>query len=416
MEVRLKTGNKKKVVESAPSSESDSPIEPIRINDIFKYYDFEPTSIGDKQVAEIIRQGKKNRMQTIIDRLNRSLPQIAQFFPNFSPLEYYIAFDECQNDPETLILQSTDKEFLKKIHESAIERKSLLDPKKRKKKEKELEKERMKELNEEEESGESDDNDQSPIIYSDTDFIKHKPHKRHDLSKKIDLPVPKGIDPKDWRKWSTIHQASYLAGMNNPNTYFYRNLPPGEKQKNGAWSKEEKKLFLNRLEEMREHGNTKSQWGIFSQAIPGRVGYQCANYYRKLVMDKEIEDPAYYVDEEGVLRHRKISGEPRNNSKYMPKKEKGEKPLSLYERKAKKNPFKNVIDNITKEEIKVPAMSPDGYVLDYNTWLSIIKGKLDNPYTRAHIKTKRELVILTTKNIDQYRDKIKNITFDEQQS
>ena len=41
---------------------------------------------------------------------------------------------------------------------------------------------------------------------------------------------------------------------------------------------------------MKEKYGEIYQWGIFSQAIPGRVGYQCANYYRKLIDNGEIID------------------------------------------------------------------------------------------------------------------------------
>lgn len=40
--------------------------------------------------------------------------------------------------------------------------------------------------------------------------------------------------------------------------------------------KAEKKLFFDRMKEVGVNG----QWGIFSMAIPGRVGYQCSNFYR----------------------------------------------------------------------------------------------------------------------------------------
>ncbi|KAJ2795474.1 hypothetical protein H4R21_005096, partial [Coemansia helicoidea] len=41
------------------------------------------------------------------------------------------------------------------------------------------------------------------------------------------------------------------------------------------------------------------QWGIFSMTIPGRVGYQCSNYYRYLVENRLLHDPNYVLDEKG---------------------------------------------------------------------------------------------------------------------
>lgn len=35
--------------------------------------------------------------------------------------------------------------------------------------------------------------------------------------------------------------------------------------------------------------------------IPGRVGYQCSNFYRQLIKDGEIKDDNYRVNKEGKL-------------------------------------------------------------------------------------------------------------------
>ena len=125
-------------------------------------------------------------------------------------------------------------------------------------------------------------------------------------------------------------------------------------------------------------------------------------------MNKEIEDPSYFTDEDGILRHRKVVNEEGGYGKKKRAQKDEEPQLSLYEKRSQQNPLKNAIDYITKEEIKVPAMSPDGYVLDYNTWLNIIVKDAKNPFTMAHIN-KRQLVILNTENFDEYRDKIKNL-------
>lgn len=60
----------------------------------------------------------------------------------------------------------------------------------------------------------------------------------------------------------------------------------------------------------------------------------------------------------------------------------------------------------------MPALSPDGYLLDYNTWLKFITKNAKDPFTQNHIN-KRQLIILTKENIDEYRDKIKNLQFEE---
>ncbi len=70
--------------------------------------------------------------------------------------------------------------------------------------------------------------------------------------------------------WSEARIRAYKSLKKNPNTYFYRFNVVGETQRNGPWSKEEDELFMKRLGEFGADG----QWGIFSMAIPGRVGYQ----------------------------------------------------------------------------------------------------------------------------------------------
>lgn len=35
--------------------------------------------------------------------------------------------------------------------------------------------------------------------------------------------------------------------------------------------------------------------------IPGRVGYQCSNYYRQLIREGVIIDDNYYIDEKDKL-------------------------------------------------------------------------------------------------------------------
>ena len=58
------------------------------------------------------------------------------------------------------------------------------------------------------------------------------------------------------------------------------------------------KLFFKRKKEMGVDG----EWGIFSMAIPGRVGYQCCNFYRRMIEAGEVVDPAYVLDENGKAK------------------------------------------------------------------------------------------------------------------
>ena len=87
----------------------------------------------------------------------------------------------------------------------------------------------------------------------------------------------------------------------NPNAYYYRFNAPGEAQRNGQWSKAEEKEFFERMKQV----PVNSQWGIFSMTIPGRVGYQCSNFYRFLIKQGRIKDDNYFYDSKGKLCYRR---------------------------------------------------------------------------------------------------------------
>lgn len=108
------------------------------------------------------------------------------------------------------------------------------------------------------------------------------------------------VDPeKAFEGWSQARIRAYQMIDQNPNSYYYRFNAPGEVQRKGQWSEEERKLFFKRLEEVGANG----QWGIFAMKIPGRVGYQCSNFYRLLVETGEINDPNYVLDEKGKAHY-----------------------------------------------------------------------------------------------------------------
>lgn len=80
--------------------------------------------------------------------------------------------------------------------------------------------------------------------------------------------------------WSEARIRAYQMIEQNPNSYYYRFNAPGEEQRKGAWSDQERELFFKRLQEFGANG----QWGIFSMAIPGRVGYQASDKKQSLVL------------------------------------------------------------------------------------------------------------------------------------
>ena len=107
-----------------------------------------------------------------------------------------------------------------------------------------------------------------------------------------------------WDGWSPIRRESFMQIIKNPNTFFYRNRPPGDPQKYGPFTAEEESQFLERLKYFREELNINDGlWGLFSVPIKGRVGYQCSNFYRLLIKNKKVEDDRYEVQEDGKLKY-----------------------------------------------------------------------------------------------------------------
>ncbi len=275
-------------------------------------------------------------------------------------------------------------------------------------------------------------------------------HSRFKVDEGLEM-LQKGQDPAQvFEGWSQARIKAFKQIDKKPNAYYYRFNAPGEKQGSGAWSQQEKDLFFKRLEEVGADG----QWGIFSMAIPGRVGYQCSNFYRHLIKTGEIVDPNYTIDEKGELRYlfgKKDGGEgvvrsfartgqaaaeregdigPRKKRKVAgPKKapivkkktdddcEGGDKDDSgtfvSFSKSVKspyvsvENPLQGYIDPITLQEIVKPAISPYGHVAGYDTWIRCLGQEPKNicPFTKQPL-SKRELVVLTFDNIEEYRSKI----------
>lgn len=121
--------------------------------------------------------------------------------------------------------------------------------------------------------------------------------------------------PADYDSWTDCKKQSWDQLQVNPNAFFYRHVLPNEKRKNGPWSEEEKMLFIAAL---RKQPVENTHWGLFARNIPGRVGYQCNAFYKKLVASGELQQlapdinitlpPPKAVDENGkpVIRKRKL--------------------------------------------------------------------------------------------------------------
>ncbi|KAI9497201.1 hypothetical protein BDB00DRAFT_805401 [Zychaea mexicana] len=75
-----------------------------------------------------------------------------------------------------------------------------------------------------------------------------------------------------------------LMFKKNPNAYFYRHTEPDVEQWVTEWTEEEKNLFL---ETAKKYG-CGDKWGLFSTYIPHRVGYQCSNFYRSVILPEGL--------------------------------------------------------------------------------------------------------------------------------
>lgn len=143
-----------------------------------------------------------------------------------------------------------------------------------------------------ESDGAEDDYDTDGAGGDDYATRTHKKKKQITVKKlKLDDAIAQG----SMEGWSTARIRAWNLRHENPNAYYYRFNHPGEVQRNGKWTEEEREVFLARMQEVGVNG----QWGIFAKEIYGRVGYQCANFYRQMIENAEIEDPRYVIDENG---------------------------------------------------------------------------------------------------------------------
>ena len=413
---------------------SDSPplpqVEPITVEEIIKYYndDYYTTNAA---INQNILANKKRQFEVRLKQLNKVLPELVSKWEVPSPLYYYVAYSEKDMNTDELILGIEDTSFQEHVTELAekrikeagkpLTRKARLELQKKVEEEHEKEEQKTND-DEEEDSTDPSDEDYQATSYSTYDEAPSRRSsnvKRARKPQRCTLPCPPEVNKEEWDTWSDAHKQSYVKQKENPNTYLYRNLPPGETQRNGPWTPEEHRLFLKRLHEIREQGISEGKWGIFSMKIPGRVGYQCANYYRKLLQTGKVHDEFYRKDPDGTLHFKDRKSYHKKNYKGEETKvsstdtedeEPQEKPtFGMYEKMALQNPLKKKEDDfITGEPIRVPTISPDGTVLDYNTWLKILTTTKQDPFTLRHIN-KRQLVILTKENYDDYKGKIKNM-------
>jgi hypothetical protein len=396
----------------------------IKLSDLQALID--RSSISDSpSVQQYCRDHATFRLKHIVKRINAGMREIRALWPDVTPIEIYVAFEMCGESIEDLIESIEAPGFRDRVRSSAT---SATVPD---------EGERQERESDGEEERESDDEE---FVYAGTMEWSRK-------GVPPDSSRPDDVPEAEWALWSNAKKMSCIQAAAFPNAYYYRHLPPGEVRRNGGWTEEEKALFLKRMKEMRGNADTFGHdWGVFSMAIPGRVGYQCSSFYRKLITEGELKDSRYILDSQGKLHHtsRVRDGKISTYRKGVIKVKKrappvvtagplevkdirrltlirGSEPrgqgtkeemLGRYEMWATQNPIPGAVDMITGEVMRVPALSPDGYVLDYKTWLGSLAEKPVNPFTQLPLR-KRQLVVLTTENYQTYAGDIVNLGTNE---
>merc|ERR1712154_22866 len=108
-------------------------------------------------------------------------------------------------------------------------------------------------------------------------------------------------DTENFEGWSAARVQAWKNKEVNPNAYYYRFNDPGESQKNGRIGMDEHKIFMERVMEC----GVNVHWGTFSMKIPGRVGYQCSNYWRQMLKDEWVKDPNYLIRADRSLSYKR---------------------------------------------------------------------------------------------------------------
>ena len=119
--------------------------------------------------------------------------------------------------------------------------------------------------------------------YAEVDNSIQEPKRENDR--------PYEIADITWSTWSSKQKTSYLKLRTQQNSYFDRHVSPGITMKMGPFTSEEKRIFMIQIQQRRAIQNAFpiSDWGLFAQSIPGRVGYQCANFFRLLQKNGEFQ-------------------------------------------------------------------------------------------------------------------------------
>eukprot|EP00941_MAST-03F_sp_MAST-3F-sp1_P001041 g1041.t1 len=109
------------------------------------------------------------------------------------------------------------------------------------------------------------------------------------------LPLPSARLPLGYHTWTERRKNAWNNISNDPNAYYFRYCPPGEKVRPPKWTENESLYFLSLLHthppwdplvvctEVKDSvRDASASWGLFALHLPGRTGKQCEQYYLKL--------------------------------------------------------------------------------------------------------------------------------------
>ncbi|CAI2173069.1 2238_t:CDS:2 [Funneliformis geosporum] len=208
------------------------------------------------------------------------------------------------------------------------------------------------------------------------------------------------------------------------NEYYYRFVGDGESFcADREWKDEERQLLLTEIRRYCDNmavGDNKEgintfPFGLVARNIPNRTGFQCQYEYNQLVTSGHITEfdecpvQSLRVNYDKLVKSLASNGQMKRARKFS-----GQSQVDSWVKKPVNgpnpwNPLPNMKDSITLEPMNEPAISPDGYVCDYQTWTKILRSpesKDTCPFTKKPL-SRRQLIKLTFDNIAEYVDKIR---------
>ena len=189
------------------------------------------------------------------------------------------------------------------------------------------------------------------------------------------------------------------------------------------WSEHEIEEFKALIEDASKKGI--NNWKQVAKRFPGTTPDQCRNLYHRLHKKNELTAvfrqrksthklgrPAKVTKEENEwcrALHNQVKHIARLTFRYKNKLGLVGPESEKLKNVASANPFMNYIDIITEKTIQIPAISPEGHLLDINTFrTAATQGGGINPVTGAKFKM-RQVEVLTWENVHEFLPKIKNL-------